>query len=248
MTNISNPFRVAVVQAASVAFDRDRTLEKVAALANEAARQGARLVLFPEAFVSAYPRGLDFGAVVGNRTEEGRRDFQRYWESSLDVPGPAVDALARTARANQYRPLHVVNQSVRHWFGTDPSANPCSGPDSQNASSGFPNNNGGVCAYGSDSAGQFGSARVNNGPRAPGYRIVDLSLFKSFPTYEAQALTFRVDAFNVGNIASYAAPAYVSAANGVSPATWAAGGSVEGQITSTLSPARQLQLSLIYRF
>jgi len=155
---------------------------------------------------------------------------------------------ARTARANQYRPLHVVNQSVRHWFGTDPSANPCSGPDSQNASSGFPNNNGGVCAYGSDSAGQFGSARVNNGPRAPGYRIVDLSLFKSFPTYEAQALTFRVDAFNVGNIASYAAPAYVSAANGVSPATWAAGGSVEGQITSTLSPARQLQLSLIYRF
>ena len=149
----------------------------------------------------------------------------------------------RTARANQYRPLHVVNQSVQHWFGTDPSANPCTGPDSQTG-----NNNGGARAYGNDQLGQFGSAHVDNGPRAPGYRIIDLSLFKSFPIIDARTLTFRCDAFNVANIASYAAPAFVSAANGVSPATWAAGGSVEGQITSTLSPARQLQLSLIYRF
>jgi nitrilase len=57
--------KVAVVQAAPVVFDRKRTLEKVHALAREAARQGAQLVLFPEAFISAYPRGLDFGAVVG---------------------------------------------------------------------------------------------------------------------------------------------------------------------------------------
>ncbi len=91
---------VAVVQAAPVAFDRERTLDKLHTLATEAAQQGAQVVLFPEAFVSAYPRGLDFGAVVGSRTEEGREDFRRYWESSVDVPGPAVDRLARTARSN----------------------------------------------------------------------------------------------------------------------------------------------------
>jgi nitrilase len=98
---VSHPsFRVAVVQASPVVFDRERTLQKLHALAGDAAGQGARLVLFPEAFVSAYPRGLDFGAVVGSRTEEGRRDFERYWNSSVDVPGPAVDALARTARSH----------------------------------------------------------------------------------------------------------------------------------------------------
>ena len=48
-------------------------------------------MLFPEAFVSAYPRGLDFGAVVGSRTDEGREDFRRDSDSSVDVPGPAVD-------------------------------------------------------------------------------------------------------------------------------------------------------------
>jgi nitrilase len=102
---------VAVVQASPVVFDRERTLDKVDALAADAARQGAELVLFPEAFVSAYPRGLDFGAYVGGRTDEGRNDFLRYWESSVDVPGPAVDRLRRTARAHAiYLVIGVVER------------------------------------------------------------------------------------------------------------------------------------------
>ncbi len=90
--------RAAVVQAAPVAFDREATLEKAQALIAEAARGGAQLIVFPEAFVSGYPRGLDFGARVGSRTPEGREMFRRYWESSVDVPGPATDLLARAVR------------------------------------------------------------------------------------------------------------------------------------------------------
>jgi nitrilase len=102
---------VAVVQAAPVAFDRARTIEKVRSLTADAARKGAQLVLFPEAFVSAYPRGLDFGAVVGARSEQGREDFRRYWESSVDVPGPAVDELGRAARENRiYLVIGVVER------------------------------------------------------------------------------------------------------------------------------------------
>jgi len=104
-------FKVAVVQASPVVFDRERTLQKVQVLASEAARKGARLVLFPEAFVSGYPRGLDFGAVVGSRTEQGREDFRRYWSSSVDVPGPAVEELAQTARDNRiYLIIGVVER------------------------------------------------------------------------------------------------------------------------------------------
>jgi nitrilase len=94
----SSTIRVAVVQAAPVAFDRECTLAKVRLLAQGAAARGARLVVFPEAFVSAYPRGMTFGAVVGNRTPEGREWYRRYWESSVDVPGPAVDTMADIAR------------------------------------------------------------------------------------------------------------------------------------------------------
>ncbi len=104
-------FKVAVVQATPVLFDRERTLRKVQSLVAEAARQGARLVLFPEAFVSAYPRGLDFGAVVGSRSDAGREQFRRYWESSVDVPGSAVEALARTAkRGGVYLVIGVIER------------------------------------------------------------------------------------------------------------------------------------------
>jgi nitrilase len=102
MRSTSDPrrFKVAVVQAASVAFDLEKTLEKLRRLTRDAASQGAKLVLFPEAFVSAYPRGLDFGAVVGSRSDKGREDFRRYWESSVEIPGPAVESLSQTASKN----------------------------------------------------------------------------------------------------------------------------------------------------
>jgi nitrilase len=102
---------VAVVQAASVAFDRKRTMEKALDLTRDAARRRAKLVLFPEAFVSGYPRGLDFGAVVGARSDEGREDFRRYYESAVDVPGPAVDALSKAARVNSvYLVIGVIER------------------------------------------------------------------------------------------------------------------------------------------
>src|SRR5215831_2047816 len=104
-------FKVAVVQAAPVVFDRERTLDKVAVLAAQAAGKGAKLVLFPEAFLSGYPKGLDFGAVVGSRTEEGRADFRRYWESSVDVPGPATERLGAVAKRNRiYLVIGVVER------------------------------------------------------------------------------------------------------------------------------------------
>jgi nitrilase len=111
----SEKFQVAVVQAAPVAFDRERTLAKVEDLARQAAGKGARLVLFPEAFVSAYPRGLDFGAAVGSRSDEGREQFRRYWESSVDVPGPAVNALGRTAKSYD---IYLVVGVVERERGT----------------------------------------------------------------------------------------------------------------------------------
>lgn len=94
------PYLAACVQAAPVSFDVAKTLEKARDLAADAARRGAKLVVFPEAFVSAYPRGADFGSLVGSRSAEGRDQFRQYHESAIDVPGPAVEALGQIARSN----------------------------------------------------------------------------------------------------------------------------------------------------
>lgn len=92
---------VSVVQAGSVPYDRKKCIAKAADLAADAARGGARLVVFPEAFVSAYPKGLDFGARVGMRFPEGREEYRRYFDSAVAVPSPATDALGEAARQNR---------------------------------------------------------------------------------------------------------------------------------------------------
>src|SRR6202000_608082 len=82
------PFIAACVQAAPVYFDTAKTLEKVRSLAADAANKGAKIVLFPEAFVGGYPRGANFGAVLGSRTAEGRDQFGMYHAAAIDIPGP----------------------------------------------------------------------------------------------------------------------------------------------------------------
>ena len=108
-------FRAAVVQAAAAGFDLGHGLDKVARLATEARAGGAALVLFPEAFLPGYPRGIAFGTVVGDRTAAGREQFRRFFDASVDVPGPAVDRLAGVAAENS---LHMVIGVVERDGGT----------------------------------------------------------------------------------------------------------------------------------
>jgi nitrilase len=91
---------VAVVQAGSILFDTEATLAKAERLIAEASAGGARLVVFPEAFLGGYPKGADFGARVGSRTPEGRKLFRRYFEDAVDVPGPATARLGEAAQAH----------------------------------------------------------------------------------------------------------------------------------------------------
>jgi nitrilase len=102
MRNLADTCRLAVVQAAPPLFDRDAAIEKAVALTARAAEQGAELIVFPELFVPGYPYGLTFGFSVGRREESGRRDWLRYAQASVLVPGPETDrigAAAKTAHA-----------------------------------------------------------------------------------------------------------------------------------------------------
>jgi nitrilase len=108
-------FKVAVVQAGAVPFDTEASLEKAQRLVAEAASRGAALAVFPEAFIAGYPKGLDFGARVGMRTPEGRDDFRRYWQSSIEVPGPGSAKLAAAAHENN---IHLVIGVIERVGGT----------------------------------------------------------------------------------------------------------------------------------
>jgi hypothetical protein len=134
------------------------------------------------------------------------------------------------ARPNQYRPLKIVGRNINNWYGTDPSATPCTTPGVDN----------GECAFGAPAPNAFGTARVGN-TRGPGYLNVDMSAFKDFHIVREQTVGFRFDAFNAFNIASYGNPD-----TGITDSNF---GNISNQGTGAVrSVERHLQFSANYRF
>jgi nitrilase len=116
---MSSRFAAAVIQGAPVVFEPKATLAKVRDLTADASNQGAKLVVFPEAFVSAYPKGLDFGARVGSRTSKGRDDFRKYFDSAIEVPGLATEELSRTAKeSGVYLVIGVIERDIGTLYCT----------------------------------------------------------------------------------------------------------------------------------
>ena len=87
----------AVAQTSSVLLDTPATVERALALMADAAKAGAELLVFPEAFIGGYPKGADFHIYLGGRTPQGRAEFKHYFDAAVSVDGPEIAALAKAA-------------------------------------------------------------------------------------------------------------------------------------------------------
>lgn len=90
--------KVAVIQASTVLFDAEASTTKAVGLIADAAAGGARLAVFPEAFIGGYPKGSTFGAPVGIRTERGRDEYLRYSTGAVALDGPEIARLVDASR------------------------------------------------------------------------------------------------------------------------------------------------------
>ena len=107
-----NTVTAAVVQAASVLFDTPATVERALGLMREAAARGAKVVVFPEAFVGGYPKGADFHIYLGARTPEGRADYKRYFDAAVSVDGPEIAAMAQAAALRPEEPRYDYVRAI----------------------------------------------------------------------------------------------------------------------------------------
>ena len=92
---------VACAQVEPVIFDRDATIEKLAATAAEAAGKGARLVVFPEAVVPAYPSSIWAKALAGWEEDGAKEAFALLAREAVEIPGPAERRLGEIAREHE---------------------------------------------------------------------------------------------------------------------------------------------------
>ena len=116
MAHDNRPVIVGVVQAGSVLFDTERSPGK-AGQPGRLNRElpGAKIVVFPEAFVGGYPKGQQFGINLGRRSDEGRELFQRYFDSAIQIPGPETAMMAGVARENE---IYLVAGAIERAGGT----------------------------------------------------------------------------------------------------------------------------------
>jgi len=100
---LRNPFRVAAAQVAPIFLNRDKTVEKACDVIAEAGRNGAQLVVFPEAFISGYP---DWVWLIPNSKGAVLNElYAELVQNALTIPDTSTSKLCKAAKQSK---IHVV--------------------------------------------------------------------------------------------------------------------------------------------
>jgi nitrilase len=94
----NDKIKVGVVQATPALFDIAKTVDIIISWIEKGAKEGCALLLFPESFIPCYPRGLNFDAFIGKRTEKSRNQWLDYWQNSLEIPSDYVEKISKAIK------------------------------------------------------------------------------------------------------------------------------------------------------
>lgn len=108
MMGQSDRFTLAAVQAAPIILNRDATVEKACQYIMEAGRRGARLVVFPEAFIPAYPDWI--WAIPPAEGDLLDSLYAGLVTQSVIIPSPATTQLCDAAREAQAYVVIGINE------------------------------------------------------------------------------------------------------------------------------------------
>lgn len=98
MKDIKSNCKIALVQATPIMFDKEASCQKTVKLIREAGKKSPDIIVFPELFIPGYPYGMTFGFTVGSRNEDGRKDWKKYYENSILIPGPETKQIGKAAK------------------------------------------------------------------------------------------------------------------------------------------------------
>jgi len=102
---------VCLIQDSPIFFNKEKTIEKIKELTIKYAADGSQLIVFPESFIPGYPRGLTFGATVGNRTDDGRKIYAEYHKNSFDINSDDLKILEELSKSqNIYLVIGVTEK------------------------------------------------------------------------------------------------------------------------------------------
>ena len=106
--------RVAAIQASPIfPLNAEKTVKKACELVAEAAAGGAKLVVFPETFIPAYPTiSIDL-----SRPREWLKAVADFSREAITVPGPEIDLVADQAKKSKVHVSLGITERVPRFDG-----------------------------------------------------------------------------------------------------------------------------------
>lgn len=95
---IHKKIKAGVVQATPALFDLEKTIDIIIHWIEKASDQGCELLLFPESFIPCYPRGFDFDARIGRRSDTSRDQWLDYWENSIEIGSELIERISQAIK------------------------------------------------------------------------------------------------------------------------------------------------------
>ena len=92
-----------------------RQIAKFEDYLGQAKTGGLDLVVFPEAFIGGYPKGIDFGVAVGSRSPSGREEFRQYFEQAIERDSDQIQQIQSAIKTAN---LNVVLGLIERAGGT----------------------------------------------------------------------------------------------------------------------------------
>ncbi len=100
---MNNHVKVAAAQLSPIFLDKEKTVEKACAAILEAGKEGAELIVFPEAYISGYP---DWVWLIPNSKSAALNElYVKLVENAVSIPDISTDKLCEAAKSAS---IHVV--------------------------------------------------------------------------------------------------------------------------------------------
>ncbi len=103
-----NRFTLAVIQASPVFMDRKATVQKACKLIEKAAKKGADVVLFPEAFIPGYPDWI--WQIPPGDMQLNQKLYAMLLKESVSIESKSVSTLCQAAKLHHLQVVIGINE------------------------------------------------------------------------------------------------------------------------------------------
>ena len=115
-TSMENVVKIAAAQYAPVFLNKEKTVEKACNIISEAGNAGAKLIVFPEAFISGYPDWV--WLIPNSKSKELNELYLKLVENAVSIPDNTTEQICKAAKSANINVIMGIHERNSESSGT----------------------------------------------------------------------------------------------------------------------------------